>query len=190
MEDISVETNPWFALVVVVFCLGLSAFFSASETALTAASRARMHALEKGGDPRARLVNKLLLARERLIGAMLIGNNIVNIGASAFTTSVLLQIFGQGGVIYATFVMSVLVIVFAEVLPKTIAINNPDQSALSLVRPVSWAVALFGPLTMAIEAFVRVCLRLLRFNVDNHSVLSATDEIRGTVDLLHREGSV
>src|SRR6476620_2203492 len=191
MEDISVETNPWFALLVVVFCLGLSAFFSASETALTAASRASMHSLEKGGDPRARLVNKLLLSRERLIGAMLIGNNVVNIGASAFTTSVLVEFFGSGGVIYATVAMSILVIVFAEVMPKTVALNKPDQAALLLARPVSWAVALFGPLTMAIEAFVRSVLRIFGVDISsNKSVLSPSEEIRGTVDLLHREGGV
>jgi Mg2+/Co2+ transporter CorB len=190
MEDIHIQTNPWLALGIVIFCLGLSAFFSGSETALTAASRARMHALEKGGDGRARIVNRLLLSRERLIGAMLIGNNVVNIGASAFTTSVLVQFFGQEGVLYATIVMSILVVVFAEVMPKTIAINKPDASALVLARPVSWVVALFGPLTLAIESFVRVALRLFRFDVTSGHILSATDEIRGTVDLLHREGSV
>jgi Mg2+/Co2+ transporter CorB len=84
MESIDAEISPWIALAIVVFCLALSAFFSGAETALTAASRARMHALEKGGDGRAKTVNRLLLMRERLIGAMLIGNNIVNIGASAF----------------------------------------------------------------------------------------------------------
>src|SRR6476469_4926079 len=141
MEDISVETNPWFALLVVVFCLGLSAFFSASETALTAASRDRMHSLEKGGDPRAKLVNKLLGSRERLIGAMLIGNNVVNIGASALMTTIFVTLFGDAGVIIATGVMSVLVVVFAEVLPKTVAVAKPDRTALLLARPVSICVA-------------------------------------------------
>ena len=81
--------NPWFAIPIVIACLILSAFFSAGETAFTGASRARMHGLERAGDPRARLVTRLLNMRERFIGAMLIGNNIVNIGVSAFTTSVL-----------------------------------------------------------------------------------------------------
>ena len=89
----------WLAALVVVLCLLMSAFFSASETAFTAASRSRMLVLEKGGDQRARLVNRLLAMRERFIGAMLIGNNIVNIGVSAFATSVLVAIFGDGGAI-------------------------------------------------------------------------------------------
>ncbi|GGH32893.1 membrane protein [Alsobacter metallidurans] len=191
MEKIEFQANPWLALAIVIFCLALSAFFSGAETALTAASRARMHALQDGGDKRASIVNRLLIARERLIGAMLIGNNVVNIGASAFTTSVLVQFFGSEGVIYATVAMSILVVVFAEVMPKTVAINKPDQTALLLARPVSWVVALFGPLTMAIEAFVRFVLRMFKVDISEHkSVLSASEEIRGTVDLLHREGGV
>ena len=146
------DISPWIALAIVIFCLALSAFFSGAETALTAASRARMHALESGGDGRAKTVNKLLHMRERLIGAMLIGNNIVNIGASAFTTSVLVAIFGAEGVIYATIAMSILVIIFSEVLPKTVAINSPDRTALLMAKPVAVVVALLGPLTMTIEA--------------------------------------
>ena len=103
----------------------LSAFFAGAETAFTAASRARMLALENAGDVRAAIVNRLLGQRERFIGAMLIGNNIVAIGASAFATSVLIGMFGREGVIYATIAMSLLVIVFAEVLPKTMAITLP-----------------------------------------------------------------
>lgn len=191
MESLHADINPWIALLIVIFCLGLSAFFSGAETALTAASRARMHALESGGDRRAKTVNKLLRMRERLIGAMLIGNNIVNIGASAFTTSVLVAIFGAEGVIYATVVMSILVIIFAEVMPKTAAINAPDRMALLMARPVAVVVALLGPLTMTIEAIVRLLLRPFGIKIgENQSVLSAQEELRGTVDLLHREGGV
>jgi Mg2+/Co2+ transporter CorB len=150
-----------------------------------------MLALENGGDPRARIVNRLLAMRERFIGAMLIGNNIVNIGVSAFTTSVLVGIFGSEGVIYATGLMSLLVIIFAEVLPKTLAINSPDRVSLFIARPVSWIVALFGPLTLAIEHLVRLMLRPFGIRIgENQAILSATEEIRGQVDLLHQEGGV
>ena len=191
MESVEIHTDPFLALGIVLVCLALSAFFSGSETALTAASRARMHALETAGDERAGIINRLLLAKERLIGAMLIGNSIVNIGASAFTTSVLVQFFGAEGAIYATVVMSILIIIFAEVMPKTMAISTPDRSALLLARPVSLVVALFGPLTLAIEAVVRGILRPFGFKIgENEAVLSATEELRGAVDLLHSEGSV
>ncbi|MGL5362573.1 MAG: HlyC/CorC family transporter [Bosea sp. (in: a-proteobacteria)] len=189
MPDDSI--NIWLALLIVVVSLALSAFFSAGETALTAASRARMAALEKAGNRRAAIVTRLLMARERLIGAMLIGNNVVNIGASAFTTSVLVGFFGDAGVIYATAVMSILVIVFAEVMPKTIAITRPDQASLAIARPVSWIVAILGPLTLAIEAFVRRFLRLFGVRIDeNQNILSANDELRGQVDLMHQDGVV
>jgi len=191
MESVEIHTDPFLALGIIILCLALSAFFSGSETALTAASRARMHALESAGDQRAGIINRLLLAKERLIGAMLIGNSIVNIGASAFTTTVLVQFFGAEGAIYATIVMSVLIIIFAEVMPKTMAISTPDRSALLLARPVALAVALFGPLTLAIEAVVRGILRPFGFKIgENVAVLSATEELRGAVDLLHSEGSV
>jgi Mg2+/Co2+ transporter CorB len=188
-EDLSI--NLWAAAAIVVFCLALSSFFSAGETAFTGAPRARMLALENSGDARARIVNRLLAMRERFIGAMLIGNNIVNIGVSSFTTSVLVAVFGSEGVIYATIFMSILVIIFAEVLPKTIAITNPDKVSLLFARPVSFIVALFGPLTLAIEKLVRVMLRPFGINIDrDQAILSATEEIRGQVDLLHKEGAV
>jgi Mg2+/Co2+ transporter CorB len=189
--DEPTHINLWIAAGIVVLSLVLSAFFAAAETAFTAASRARMLALENGGDVRAGIVNRLLGQRERFIGAMLIGYNIVAVGASSFTTSVLIGVFGKDGVLYATVVMSLLVIIFAEVMPKTLAITSPDQVSLLIARPVAWTVALFGPVTLAIEKLVRLMLRPFGVRIGAHqSILSAADEIRGQVDLLHKEGSV
>jgi Mg2+/Co2+ transporter CorB len=183
--------NHWLAAAIVLLSLVLSAFFAGAETAFTGASRARMLALEKAGDRRAGLVMRLLASRERFIGAMLIGYNIVAVGASSFTTSVLIGIFGSEGVIYATVAMSLLVIVFAEVLPKTIAINAPERMSLAIARPVAWTVALLGPVTLAIERLVRWMLTPFGIRIGHHqSILSATDELRGQVDLLHQEGGV
>ncbi|WP_457089285.1 HlyC/CorC family transporter [Microvirga sp. P5_D2] len=191
MIDESSIGDLWIAGLVVVFCLLLSSFFSAGETAFTGASRARMLMLEKSGSHRAKLVNRMLEIRERFIGTVLIGNNIVNIGVSAFATSVLVAIFGDGGALYATAIMSVLVIVFAEVLPKTIAISSPDTVSLFLARPMSWVVALIGPLAIAIETLVRLMLRPFGIHIGaNTPILSASEEIRGQVDLLHKEGGV
>ncbi|MGO4388456.1 HlyC/CorC family transporter [Microvirga sp. 2YAF29] len=191
MIDESSLGDLWIAALVVVFCLLLSAFFSASETAFTGASRARMLMLEKNGSRRAKLVNRMLDIRERFIGTVLIGNNIVNIGVSAFATSVLVAIFGDGGALYATAIMSVLVIVFAEVMPKTIAISSPDSVSLFLARPISWVVALLGPIAIAIERLVRLMLRPFGIHIGaNTPILSASEEIRGQVDLLHKEGGV
>lgn len=187
----SIIDSPWTAFVIVFGCLMFSAFFSASETALTAVSRARINALENQGNTNAGIVSYLMLTRERLIGSMLIGNNIVNIGASAFMTSLLVEIFGTGGVLYATIIMSALVIVFAEVMPKTVAISSPDRWALKLARPVSFFVTIFGPVTSTINNFVRLILKPFGVIIgENQAVLSAHEEIRSTVDILHKEGGV
>jgi Mg2+/Co2+ transporter CorB len=181
----------WLALLIVFVCLLLSAFFSGSETALTASSRATMLRLEKHGSLQARIVNRLLDARERMIGALLFGNNAANIAASSLATGVLLTWFGEVGVIYATVVMTALIVVFAEVLPKTAAFNAPDRVALAVARPIDWAVRLLAPALAAVEWLVKWMLRLLGTKLgESESMLSPHEELRGAVDLLHREGSV
>jgi magnesium and cobalt exporter, CNNM family len=169
----------------------ISAFFSGAETALTAASRARMHALEEDGNKHARIVNRLLLTRERLIGAILLSYNLANIAASALATSVLLSMFGDAGVFYATVVMTVLVVVFAEVLPKTYAIVNADRMALAVAPSVRLVVAVLAPVTAAMQWIVRHTLRLFGVSIsDDVEVLSAHEEIRGAIELHHEEGGV
>src|SRR5689334_22599902 len=183
--------NDWLSLVVVLICLLLSAFFSGSETALTASSRASMTRLEKHGNRGAAIVNRLLEQRERLIGALLLGNNVANIAASALATGVLLAWFGNAGVVYATALMTVLVVIFAEVLPKTAAFNAPDRIALAVARPMQWFVTVFGPFLMMIEHLVKWLLKGVGINVgEEEEVLSAHERLRGAVDLFHREGDV
>ncbi|HVV61777.1 MAG TPA: HlyC/CorC family transporter [Pseudolabrys sp.] len=184
-------TYDWLSLVIVLLCLLLSAFFAGSETALTASSRASMARLEKHGNRRAGIVNRLLEQRERLIGALLLGNNAVNIAASSLATGILLAWFGNAGIVYATVVMTAVVVIFAEVLPKTAAFNAPDRFALAVARPMQWVVRLLGPILIAIEALVRRILNWFGMKVgEDQPVLSAREELRGAVDLLHREGGV
>src|ERR1043166_4025999 len=181
----------WLSIAAILLCLILSFVFAGSETALMAFSRARMLRLENKGNRSAGIVNRLLDARERLIGALLLGNNALNIAASSPATGPFLLWFGDVGVIYATIVMTVLVVVFAEVLPKTVAINDPDRIALAVAKAIEWSVRLLGPILIAIEALVRGILRLSGWKVDEgRPVLSAHEELRGTVDLLHQEGTV
>ena len=181
----------WLSLLIVVICLMLSAFFAGSETALTASSRASMARLEKQGERRAGIVNRLLASRERLIGALLLGNNAVNIAASSLATGVLLTWFGSAGIAYATVVMTIIIVVFAEVLPKTAAFNAPDRIALEVARPMQWVVKVLGPILMTIEALVRWLLKHVGIVVgEDQAVLSAREELRGAVDLFHREGGV
>ena len=188
----ALPVDIWVAAAIIVFCIAMSAFFAASETAMTGASRARMHALERNGDRRAALVNRLLRRRERLIGTTLLGNTLVNIGSSAFMTSVLDVLVGAQGAVWATAIMTVLLLVFAEVLPKTVAINNADRVSLLFVRVLAPIVAIFGPVLLAIEVFVRGFLALFGGGAAAHqrSMLSGAEELKSTVDLLHKEGNV
>lgn len=176
---------------IVVILLMLSGFFSGSETALTAASRARMHRLAQEKNRRAAIVLDLTDNPERLIGALLLGNNLVNILASALATSVFLALFGDAGVVYATLVMTALVVIFAEVMPKTLAITNTDRFALAVAPIVSLVLLIFAPITAAVQFIVRGTLGIFGINIsEGQLVLSAHDEIRGAIDLHHSEGGV
>ena len=181
------------ALAPIVFgLLAVSALFSAAETSLTGASRARMHQMEREGDRAARRVNRLLSDQETMIGAVLLGNNLINILASALTTTVLTAaIPGPWGVAAATAIMTVLILVFAEVLPKTLAILRSDDVARFLSGPTLLVVRLFGPLIFAIQFVVRRTLRLFGVRLDmGVDVLAAHEEIRGAVEYHHSEGLV
>ncbi|MBT9370782.1 HlyC/CorC family transporter [Rhizobium sp. CSW-27] len=189
-EILAFLAEYWLTLVSIVLLIAASAFFSGSETALTAVSRARMHTLESNGDLRAGLVNRLIERRDRLIGALLIGNNLVNILASSLTTSLFLGLFGQTGVAAATLLMTVLLVVFSEVLPKSWAISTPDRFAMAVAPVVRIFVGIAGPLSSGVNAIVRLILSLFGVNLSHGtSMLSAHEELRGALDLLHKEGS-
>jgi len=183
--------SVWFLIPAILLLLVLSAFFSGSETALTAVSRAKMHSLERMGNQRAALVTHLIGIQERLIGSLLLSNNLVNILASALATSLFITLFGDIGVVYATLGMTVLVVIFAEVLPKSWAIANTEKFALTVAPLVSMIVSVFGPLTNVVTFIVRRVLRMVGIDLDeDSSPLSAHDELRGTVDVLNRDGAV
>jgi Mg2+/Co2+ transporter CorB len=183
-------TDLAVSIVAILCLLVMSAFFSGSETALTATSRARLSELERRGNWRAALVLALTSTRERLIGALLLGNNVVNISASALATVVLIKMFGDKGAVIASAAMTLLVLIFGEVMPKTYAISNPDRVAIRvapLLRPLVWA---FGPFVLTVEYIVKNVLRLFGVRIDNaQNVLSAHDELRGAIELHHKEGA-
>ena len=181
----------WPLILAIVGLIAASAFFSGSETALTAASRARMHSLSNQGDTRAGVVSLLIERRDRLIGALLIGNNLVNILASSLTTSLFLGLFGDSGVAIATLVMTVVLVIFSEVLPKSWAISSPDRFALTVAPFVRIFVAVVGPLSSLVNFIVRGLLAIFGLSLSREApMLTAHEELRGAVDLLHREGSV
>jgi Mg2+/Co2+ transporter CorB len=178
--------------IVVIVLLAIAAVFSAAETALTAASRGRMHRLEREGDKAAKRVNTLLSDQETMIGAVLLSYNLINILSSALATYFITQIApGPLGVAIATGLMTVLVVVFVEVLPKTLAIVHPDDVARSLSGPMLWAVRGLGPVIFAVQSVVRGTLRLFRVNLEPPpDPTAAQQEIRGAVEYHHAEGAV
>jgi Mg2+/Co2+ transporter CorB len=175
------------ALVAMVLAL-LSGLFAASETAITAASRARMHQLELNGDRRARRVNALLDQREKLIGSLLLGNNLINTLAAAIVTTLLAAPFGEFGVAIATGVTTIIVLVFAEVLPKTYAIAYPDEVALRIAPVARFFMVILSPIVGAVQWIVNHTLRLIGVTKPGApDAYAAAEEIRGAVEM-HAEG--
>lgn len=182
------------ALVISIVAIGvlilMSGFFSGSETALTAASRARMHHLRRKGVHRARTVSRLIEDRERLIGAILLGNNAVNILASALATSVLITLVGDAGVAYATIGMTLVILVFAEVLPKTYALRHADHVALRVAPLVAALVWLLSPMVLAVQAIVSGLLRVIGGQKREIAPDMAQEELRGAISLQADEGAM
>jgi len=181
----------WLTCGAIVILIGLSAFFSGSETALTASSRGRLRAQADRGSKGAERALELTEDAERMIGAVLLGNNLVNILAASLATALFTRAFGESGVALATLVMTALVLVFAEVMPKTYAITNPEAAATRVAPVLRLVVATFSPVVAAVRALVRGMLRLVgvRADPDSH-ILSLRDEIAGAITLGHVEGSV
>ena len=178
------------ALAVTVLLL-ISAFFSGSETALTAASRGMLKAQADKGSRGAKAALSVTDDSESMIGALLLGNNIANILSAALTTALLTDLFGSKGVAIATVMVTVLVLVFAEVLPKTIAIISPVPVAILVGPVVKLLIILFTPIVTMVRAFVRLILRVFGLRADpNRHILALREEIAGAISLGHSEGAV
>ncbi|MCR9257942.1 MAG: HlyC/CorC family transporter [Alphaproteobacteria bacterium] len=183
------DAATWISIGAIFVLLAISGFFSGSETAFTAASRARMHQLATKGSARAETVNALRARSESLIGAILLGNNLVNILASALATSVLISLVGEGGVAVATIAMTLLVVVFAEILPKTYAINHPDKMALTVAPVVRILTLTLGPVTHTIQIVVRAVFRAFGARIESDLGKEASEEeLRGAIELHEGEG--
>ena len=181
----------WITIAVILFLLVLSGFFSGSETALTAASRGKLRSIADKGNKGAERALKITEDNERLIGSVLLGNNLVNIMAASLATSIFTRAFGESGVALATLVMTLLVLVFAEVLPKTYAITNSEKAASIVSGPIAVVVTVFAPVVAAVRLLVRGVLRLFGVQIDPDSnILDVHAEIEGALTLGHSEGVV
>ena len=180
-----------YTIAAIVFLLAISAFLSAAETALTAVSRGRMHQLEKDGSKAAAHVNRLLTNRERMIGAVLLGNTFINILTSSLATATLETQYGRRAVAVTTAIMTIVILVFVETLPKTLAVTRTDRVALFVAAPLRWLVALLSPVTVAVQWLVWKVLTIFGVGSEEEpGSEEAHDDIRGSVELHHREGNV
>ncbi|WP_169567700.1 HlyC/CorC family transporter [Sneathiella limimaris] len=182
------------SLAGIILLLAFSGFFSGSETALTGASRARLHQMEQSGDKLAGIVNRLRDQKTKLISAILLGNNLVNILASAMATSMLITLFGDVGVAYATLIMTALILIFSEVLPKTYALRRPIQVARFVAPLLTPIVYVLAPFVMGVNMVVDVTLRLFGVKQadEDPDVLTdaAQDELRGAIDLHSEDAGI
>jgi Mg2+/Co2+ transporter CorB len=190
-HHIEMTTEIALYLAAIAILLFLSAFFNGTETALTAASRARMLALEEDGNHRAGLVNRLLSTPEKMIGTVLLGNTLVDVLASALAANLAVTLVGEVGVAYATAIMTILIVIFAAVLPKTYALAGPDRAALLLAPPMRIIILVLTPFTMAIAFLVRLFLKLTPNKLDDAAnILARHEELRGTIEISQREGAM
>lgn len=173
----------WFSVGAIFILLFLSGFFSGSETALTAASRVRLLTREKEGNKRAAMVNRIRDKKDRMIGALLLGNNLVNILASALATSVLLKIFGDAGVIIATLVMTVMVLIFAEVLPKTYAFHHAESMSMRIAPIINIVIKVFAPVTETVTLIVRSVLKVFGVDISKVKGGSHLELLRGAIEM-------
>ena len=171
-----------------MLCLLLGAYMSAAETAITGASRPRMHRLAQQGNKRAAMVNGLLDRKDEAVSAVLLGNNVVNILSASLTTAVLTALFGAAGVVYATVAIGVLVVIFAEVMPKTWALLRADRVALILAPSIVVTLAILGPMARGVAWISRFFLGLMGVRVDRTPDADEhADVLRGAIEL-HGEG--
>lgn len=177
-------------LVSIAFLIIISGLFSGAETGLTAVSKGKIYKLKMSGDKRALMVTQLRSDKDALIGTLLLGNNAVNILASSLATSLAISLYGNQGVIYSTIIMTLLVLVFGEVTPKTYAFYNAEKVSLLVARPLVLLVKIFSPLTKMVQVMVDAFMRLLGMSKKNTDTLTASEELRGAIEMHHREGRV
>ena len=187
----SIDPTLWIMGGSILLLLVCSAFFSGSETALTAASRGKLRAMADRGNGGAEAALTLKEDSERLIGGILLGNNVVNILAASLATALFSAVLGDGAVAVATLVMTVLVLIFSEVMPKTLAISDPEKLAARVARPIGLLVRIFAPVVTLVRLIVRGVLRVFGVRLDPESaVLSVREEIVGALAIGHSEGIV
>ena len=173
--------------LLVVLLLG-SGFFSASETSLMSLSKIRIRYMEDEGVKGAKLVGSLIEKSSDLLSSILVGNNIVNIAATSVSTSLFINIFGDGGVAIATAVMTVLVLIFGEITPKTIAANSPEKVAVAVSKPISIMMKITKPIVWIFNLLTGIIFKIMGIENDGVKPFITEEELKTMVNVSHEEG--
>jgi Mg2+/Co2+ transporter CorB len=174
----------------IVALLVFGALVSCFETSITAISKAKVYRLASGGNKKAKRIQELLSRRDQVVSVMLLANNVANIAASTLTASLLLQVFGEIGIVYATILLTIVVIIFGEILPKNIAIKSPEGVAFTFSFLIYHLVKIFSPIVKVIQRLVNFPISLLFDKPSRKNKGSDLEEIRDTVDLKAKEGVI
>ena len=174
-------------IIGIFFLLLLSAFFSSSETAITRISDVKIYQWDEEKGKKYKRAKDLMKSRERIIGILLLGNNIVNILASALATSILIGIFGDKGIIYATLIMTALIFIFSEVLPKTYAIREPEKLVLYASPIIKIFTVILSPINFLVQNLVSSILNIANKETKNNDW---KQNLRGAILLANNKGDV
>lgn len=182
--------TPWLLdFLTIVFLVCCSAFFSSSETGLTTVSRARIFYMAET-NKRAKIVMRLRERKEDLISTILLGNTLVNIASASIATSFAIKLFGDAAVIYVTVIMTVIILLFGEIIPKTFALQNSERFSLLVAWPVNALMTLFSPVNAAIRWFTIAFLKCFGLSASLNPLVTSSEVIRGTIELHHQEGGM
>ena len=173
--------------LLIVLLLG-SGFFSASETSLMSLSKIRIRYMEEEGVKGAKLVSSLIEKSSDLLSSILVGNNVVNIAATSVSTSLFINIFGDGGVAIATAVMTVLVLIFGEITPKTIAANSPEKIAVIVSKPISIIMKITKPIVWVFNLLTGIIFKIMGIDNDGVKPFITEEELKAMVNVSHEEG--
>lgn len=183
------ETSDIIQLVIVIILLSASAFFSSAETALMTSNKLRMRNLAENGDKRAAKVLKVTENTDKMLSAILIGNNIVNLTASSISTALTLKIFGSKLVGIATGILTFLILVFGEITPKNVASKNAENMALSYIGVISFLVTLLTPVIFIVNTVAKFVISIFNKNGDDNNAVTE-EELRAMVEYSHEEGVI
>ena len=183
------ETSDILQLVILVLLLSASAFFSSAETALMTSNKLRIRNLAENGDKRAEKVLEITANTDKMLSAILIGNNIVNLSASALSTTLTLKMFGSSLVGVATGVLTFLILVFGEITPKNVASKNAEDMALKYIGIISVLVIVLTPAIYIVNKVAGIVISLFIKNNDDNSMVTE-DELRAMVEVSHEDGVI